>query len=954
MKLHRSSLSFFPVALVLVAGCAPGDPSSSAEDPGEQYGYPAIDPGAKYFKPGPVLATPDAVEHQHRYDYHQQVIGLHKYSYTIKDTGSSHFPLPDITGYQAPADSGDAKPKAQKLLGTAKLPAAWDWRAQGIGMPPIRNQGQCGSCWAFGTTAAVEAAIAVADKQLVDLAEQFPLDCNGQGYSCGGGYWIYDVYQKPGGVLEKDYKYTASDGSCQSSKVGHPYQIESFHSVQTGDIDGMKQAIYQYGAVGVTMAVCGSLPGYGGGVYDSTECNNAGTNHIVALVGWDDTVPHKHGSGVWILRNSWGSDWGENGYMRIAYGMAKVEEDPTYVVYKPEDPTDTDGDGVTDLHDNCKLVPNQDQRDADNDGKGDACDDAFDPFEVPIGLSDDDSRKVGLGFSFPFFGTSYAEVYVNADGNLTFGAGDDKSQSRDKTRFLTVAPRIAALYADLNPGAGGKVTYGKHTPDDFFVSWTGVPTYDGSGSVTVTITLDPTGQVSLAYGAVKGQSYLVGVSKGGAGNTGAEVDLNGGGSFPYGGTNAVYEVFGSGKTFGLAGKTISFTPGTSPGPNPDPNPQPQPASETAIPLGDDDTRDVQLGFSFPFFGKSYTDVHVNADGNVTFGAGDGATANRDAAHLLTGAPRVAVLYGDLNPASGGTVSYRHDAPDSLTITYKGVPLYGSSAGSTASVTLSQSGAVTLTYGTVNGSSYISGVSQGGSGNTGKQLDLTAQGSAIGYGGTDTLYEVFGASHAFDLAGKTITFTTDGGSPIPDPTPTPADVALSLGDDDTAGVNLGFSFPFFGKSYSVVYVNSDGNLTLGAGDGATANRDEGHFLTGAPRIAVLYGDLDPSSGGAVSYRHDDASSLTITYAGVPVWGTSSGNSASVRLSASGAIDIAWSGVSDADFIVGVSRGGSSNAGSGSDLVSLVGQAIHYGSKGAVYQVFGSSAFSLDGQKLSFQP
>ena len=117
-----------------------------------------------------------------------------------------------------------------------------------------------------------------------------------------------------------------------------------------------------------------------------------------------------------------GTDWGDNGYAYVAYGLAGLEEDPTYVVYKPIDMTDSDGDGIPDVQDNCKTVPNTDQRDADHDGQGDACDTHFDPFETAVSLSDDDSRKVDLGLSFPFYGTSYSEVYVNSDGNLTFGA----------------------------------------------------------------------------------------------------------------------------------------------------------------------------------------------------------------------------------------------------------------------------------------------------------------------------------------------------------------------------------------------------------------------------------------------------------------------------------------------------------------------------------------------------
>lgn len=933
-----------------LVGCAPvgtdDDPDSNARTK-HDWGadYPPIDPASKYMKPGPVLATGDAQALAERLGYHQAVIDAYGFSYQIGDLDTTHFELASLTGLVIPDDAGAEKPKPLPQADMI-LPEKWDTRANGAGLPAIRNQGGCGSCWAFGTVAATEASIAVSTGQIVDLSEQMILDCNGYGYSCGGGFWAYEKLLNPGGAPESEYKYTAYDGSCRSNQVSHPYKIESYHGVPDHNIDAIKQAIFQYGAVGVTMAVCGSIPGYHGGIYDSTECNWAQSNHIVALVGWDDTVAHHQGKGVWIMRNSWGTSWGESGYARMAYGSAGLEENGTYVIYKPEDPTDTDGDGVRDVHDNCKLDANTNQLDADQDGKGDACDATFEPFEKALTLSDDDSRKVDLGFSFPFYGTTYSSVYVNADGNLTFGSSDDKSEDRSKARFLTLAPRIAALYADLNPAGGGKVVFGKQGPDSFYVRWDAVPLYKQTGGNTVTVALDPSGAITVTMGTVKGSAFIVGVSRGGAGNAANESDLSASASLPYGGTNAVFEVYGSGKTFDLAGKTFSFTTdGAGPGPGP------APASETTLALGDDDSAKVALGFSFPFFGKTYTDVYVNADGNLTFGAGDSATETRSATRFLTGAPRIAALYADLDPSAGGVVSHRKDTSDSLTITYKGVRLWGKSTTQTAIVTLTADGLVTVSYESVGGSSFVVGVSQGGAGNSASETDLSAYGGVIPFGGTTAVYQVFGSGKTFDLSGKTVTFSTET-SDDPAPPPAPADIGLSLGDDASALVNLGFSFPFYGKSYTSVYVNSDGNLTFGKGDGVTANRDEARFLTGSPRIALLYSDLDPSSGGSVVYRNDDADTLTIEYSAVPLWGSSSGNTARVTLDASGTITLTIDGAPGTGYIVGVSAGGSGNGGIEQDLSTLASP-IAYTDAGATYEVF-SGSVDLVGKPLVFAP
>src|SRR5262249_9152123 len=144
----------------------------------------------------------------------------------------------------------------------------------------------------------------------------------------------YNMYVKgKGGVLEKDYPYEASDGSCHDQGMKHDYEISDSQEITNADVETIKSLIYQYGAVGVTMNACGSFMGYTDGVYDSGECDGGGTNHIVALVGWDSTVKHKHGKGqgVWILRNSWDTSWGDQGYAKVAWDSLMIGESVTYV-----------------------------------------------------------------------------------------------------------------------------------------------------------------------------------------------------------------------------------------------------------------------------------------------------------------------------------------------------------------------------------------------------------------------------------------------------------------------------------------------------------------------------------------------------------------------------------------------------------------------------------------------
>jgi C1A family cysteine protease len=331
-KLSRYSLviSMAAAASTLFAGCAPGAGNSSKDEtPDDTSTYPSIDPNARSIQAGPVLATPNNTARKQRLDYHQKVIDAHKLSYTISEVAPSHLDLKHITGYK-PTNKNKGKPAPKKK--NVSVPTKWDWRGQGV--PAIRDQGQCGSCWAFGTTAVVESAIGIFGKQSVNLSEQFVVDCNQNQFSCDGGDWSFEMFQKPeGGVLENDYPYTAYDGNCYGSKVAHPFLIDSFNVLDSPGVDAIKNTIYTYGAVGVSMSVCGSFPGYSGGVYDSSECDYADRNHIVSLVGWDDTVSHSKGKGAWILRNSWGDSWGDNGYAKIAYNTAGIGADVSYVVY---------------------------------------------------------------------------------------------------------------------------------------------------------------------------------------------------------------------------------------------------------------------------------------------------------------------------------------------------------------------------------------------------------------------------------------------------------------------------------------------------------------------------------------------------------------------------------------------------------------------------------------------
>ncbi|HEO71365.1 MAG TPA: hypothetical protein ENN80_08880, partial [Candidatus Hydrogenedentes bacterium] len=222
-----------------------------------------------------------------------------------------------------------------------ELPSAFDWRDM-AGCPPVRDQGDCGSCWAFSTVGAFECAILIMDGVEVDLSEQWLVSCNFEGFGCNGGLWAHQYFVDavdwcfdPGAVLEEEFPYAEADVPC-GCPYNHPYFLDSWGrvdgTVMVPDVELMKQAIYDYGPISVGVYVNNAFQAYLDGVFNAGE--DKPTNHAVLLVGWDDALGAE---GVWILRNSWSAEWGMSGYMYIEYGCSRVGDEAVYVVYNGAD-----------------------------------------------------------------------------------------------------------------------------------------------------------------------------------------------------------------------------------------------------------------------------------------------------------------------------------------------------------------------------------------------------------------------------------------------------------------------------------------------------------------------------------------------------------------------------------------------------------------------------------------
>ncbi|MDD5426375.1 MAG: FG-GAP-like repeat-containing protein [candidate division Zixibacteria bacterium] len=298
-----------------------------------------------------------------------------KWTFTVGDNPAIHRTLEELCGLVIP-DDWQKTAKFVPFADKVDLPAVFDWRESVL--PPARDQAYCGSCWAFATVGALECNIKIQDGFLVDLSEQWLVSCNTSGYGCNGGWWAHDYHlNRPdvcgdsGAVLEEDFPYQARDLDCDCP-YEHWYFIKGWHFIGTRDsipsVIAIKQAILQYGPISVAVTADANMSTYTGGVFNQ---NNQGTpNHAVVLVGWDDNMGT---NGVWIMRNSWGPEWGVDGYMYIEYGCSNIGYSACYIEYEPLN-GDIDEDGIENFDDNCIWVYNPDQTDTDGDGKGDACD----------------------------------------------------------------------------------------------------------------------------------------------------------------------------------------------------------------------------------------------------------------------------------------------------------------------------------------------------------------------------------------------------------------------------------------------------------------------------------------------------------------------------------------------------------------------------------------------------
>ncbi len=193
----------------------------------------------------------------------------------------------------------------------------FNWQVYG-GVTQVKDQGSCGSCATFACHGAFEGSLSIANNRLITTSEQDSLDCSNVS-SCNGSWWIFEYLENKGSSSQADYPYTAGKGQCRTN-VERPFKVSSWGYVSSLNdippVHELKQALSEYGPLAICVLVTHEFQAYISGVFNQRKPGKI--NHAVTLVGWDDD------RNAWRIKNSWGTRWGEDGFMWIDYSSNSI------------------------------------------------------------------------------------------------------------------------------------------------------------------------------------------------------------------------------------------------------------------------------------------------------------------------------------------------------------------------------------------------------------------------------------------------------------------------------------------------------------------------------------------------------------------------------------------------------------------------------------------------------
>lgn len=252
-------------------------------------------------------------------------LGLNKFSdMTNEEIQAKYF------GFAASTEE-----KIVTIQDTNDLPTSVDWRTKGI-VAAVKDQGHCGSCWAFSAVAAVEGAMAQSVGNLATFSEQQLVDCSilYGNHGCNGGLMdnAFKYVKAKGLTTEDKYPYKGKDGTCDKAAVAQKVAHIKSHT----DVSHNNQEQLQAAAAARVVSVAiqaNNIVKYTSGIFDDKDCGTQ-LNHGVAVVGYGTD----NNQDYWLVRNSWGAAWGEQGYIRMARsnkrgaGMCGIAMQPSYPI----------------------------------------------------------------------------------------------------------------------------------------------------------------------------------------------------------------------------------------------------------------------------------------------------------------------------------------------------------------------------------------------------------------------------------------------------------------------------------------------------------------------------------------------------------------------------------------------------------------------------------------------
>ncbi|XP_063362567.1 procathepsin L-like [Cydia amplana] len=233
------------------------------------------------------------------------------------------------------ADDNSTSHGSRVTRATASLPDQVDWREKGA-VTAVKDQGSCGSCWAFSTTGALEGQVYIKHNRLTSLSEQNLVDCAGK-YGCHGcqGGWMNSAFsfiKDNGGIdTEVSYPYQAKNDQCRYNAKNSGATNNGYKTIPN-DEDKLKEAVANIGPIAVAIDAGHAFQHYADGVYYEKNCSSSKLNHGVLVVGYGTDT---NGGDYWLVKNSWSKGWGRDGYIKMARnrnnncGIASAASYPT-------------------------------------------------------------------------------------------------------------------------------------------------------------------------------------------------------------------------------------------------------------------------------------------------------------------------------------------------------------------------------------------------------------------------------------------------------------------------------------------------------------------------------------------------------------------------------------------------------------------------------------------------